>query len=232
MTNGEKLQSIFPNMEWEVKDNTVLTDVDNGSWFSLDWWNAEYKEPNKSENPTDSTTKNNLAQERYQDLINHFGDETVAKTILGNRKEFTAWLERLRWNVKRVDELAKELEQMKGTTKNDLGVDAVSREAVHDMLENLPITVEDKWFNWLQKACMRLAELPPVTPQDIDYKAQYESFTKKSEIVISQLRADRDRLADCLDKIRVEIDNALSDGMIHKKTVLGIIDKYKGESEE
>lgn len=42
--------------------------------------------------------------------------------------------------------------------------DAVSRKAVHDMLENLPITVEDKWFNWLQKACMRLAELPPVTP--------------------------------------------------------------------
>ncbi len=34
-----------------------------------------------------------------------------------------------------------------------------------------------------------------------------------------------------LDKIRAEIDNALSDGMIHKKTVIGIIDKYKGESE-
>ena len=34
-----------------------------------------------------------------------------------------------------------------------------------------------------------------------------------------------------LDKIRAEIDNALSDGMIHKKTVLGIIDKYKAESE-
>ena len=52
------------------------------------------------------------------------------------------------------------------TTKNDLGVDAVSRKDVHDMLENLPITVENKWFNWLQKACMRLAELPPVTPQE------------------------------------------------------------------
>lgn len=35
-----------------------------------------------------------------------------------------------------------------------------------------------------------------------------------------------------IDKIRAEIDNALSDGMIHKKTVLGIIDKYKAESEE
>ena len=35
-----------------------------------------------------------------------------------------------------------------------------------------------------------------------------------------------------LDKVRAEIDNALSDGMIHKKTVLGIIDKYKAESED
>lgn len=35
-----------------------------------------------------------------------------------------------------------------------------------------------------------------------------------------------------LDKIRAEIGNALSDGMIHKKTVLGIIDKYKAETED
>lgn len=34
-----------------------------------------------------------------------------------------------------------------------------------------------------------------------------------------------------IDKIRAEIDNALSDGMMHKKTVLGIIDTYKPESE-
>ena len=38
-------------------------------------------------------------------------------------------------------------------------------------------------------------------------------------------------IAEVLDKIRAEIDNTLSDGMIHKKTVLGIIDKYKGVSE-
>lgn len=35
-----------------------------------------------------------------------------------------------------------------------------------------------------------------------------------------------------LDKIRAEIDNSLSDGIIHKKTVLGIIDKYNAECEE
>jgi len=47
MTNGEKLEEIFPNLEYEVIDNTVLTNIDNGVWFSLDWWNAEYKEPRK-----------------------------------------------------------------------------------------------------------------------------------------------------------------------------------------
>lgn len=43
--------------------------------------------------------------------------------------------------------------------------DTVSRKDVHDMLENLPVTVEHKWFNWLQMACIRLADLPPVKPQ-------------------------------------------------------------------
>lgn len=43
--------------------------------------------------------------------------------------------------------------------------DCVSRKGVHDMLENIPVTVENKWFNWLQMACIRLAELPPVTPE-------------------------------------------------------------------
>ena len=43
--------------------------------------------------------------------------------------------------------------------------DCVSRKGVHDMLENIPVTFESKWFNWLQMACNRLAELPPVVPQ-------------------------------------------------------------------
>ena len=78
--------------------------------------------------------------------------------------------------------------------------------------------------------------------EPIDYKAQYESFAKKAEIVISQLRADRDRLADVFDKIRAEIKalDVEPDG-IHFcsanrhsciSEVLAIIDKYKAESEE
>ena len=84
-------------------------------------------------------------------------------------------------------------------------------------------------------------------PQDIDYKAQYERFSKKADIVISQLRADRDRLEDFLDKIRAEImqldydtesvDYDYNDmtqteevHTIYREEVLQILDKYKGES--
>lgn len=62
-------------------------------------------------------------------------------------------------------QIAEWLKDYKRLKEQEPCEDAVSRKAVHDMLENLPITVEDKWFNWLQKACMRLADLPSVTPQ-------------------------------------------------------------------
>lgn len=68
------------------------------------------------------------------------------------------------------------------------------------------------------------------------------TFEEKAGIVISQLRADRDRLLDALDKIRTEIE-ALeylniedgSDGYdkyIEQYEVLNIIDKYRAEEED
>lgn len=67
------------------------------------------------------------------------------------------------------------------------------------------------------------------------------TYEEKSEIVISQLRTDRDRLLDALDKIRAEIKIASHGkwyvGRLDGKTeevllmdeVLEIIDKYRGE---
>lgn len=67
------------------------------------------------------------------------------------------------------------------------------------------------------------------------------TYEEKSEIVISQLRTDRDRLLDALDKIRAEIKIASHGkwyvGRIDGKTeevllmdeVMEIIDKYRGE---
>ena len=59
------------------------------------------------------------------------------------------------------------------------------------------------------------------------------TYEEKSAIVISQLRADRDRLQDTLNKIRAEIEAYQSDAfypddvMINKKMVLEIIDRFK-----
>lgn len=33
-------------------------------------------------------------------------------------------------------------------------------------LEDMPIRDTDKWFNWLQKACIRLAEAPTIIEAD------------------------------------------------------------------
>lgn len=57
---------------------------------------------------------------------------------------------------------------------------------------------------------------------------EQEPFINKPCVSSGVCEHDKQKV---LDKIRAEIDNALSDGMIHKKTVLGIIDKYKAESE-
>lgn len=118
------------------------------------------------------TTKNDCAQERYQDLIEHFGDEKVAKTILESRKEFKTWLERLKWNVKRVDELGRELEQIKGTTKNDLGVDWERYKDVDgNSLDDLILEVLQNNFDCGNTYGYKVADeiiglLPSVTPQE------------------------------------------------------------------
>ena len=42
-TNGDMFMIMFPDVIIEILDNTVYTNIDNGAWFSLDWWNAPYK---------------------------------------------------------------------------------------------------------------------------------------------------------------------------------------------
>lgn len=79
--------------------------------------------------------------------------------------------------------------------------------------------------------------------EPIDYKTQHENYLKKSEVVISQLRADRDRLQDAFDKVKAEIKQYQSDYDVHGteydrtawkafNRCLKVIDKYKAESEE
>ena len=61
------------------------------------------------------------------------------------------------------------------------------------------------------------------------------TYEEKSEIVIRQLREDRDRLLDVINNIRAEISEYKDDKVIHAERnemidiVLEIIDKYREE---
>ena len=152
MTNIEKIKEIFPNIN--IYEHGSTYSINNEYNFNASWCNAEYIEPN---------TKNNLAQERYQDLIEYFGGED---TVLKDRKEFKAWLERVKWHVKRADELAIELEQIKGNTKNDLAVDCIDRQATLDaIIKRLGIKNETYLIATERAIYQQILAMPSVTPQ-------------------------------------------------------------------
>lgn len=83
----------------------------------------------------------------------------------------------------------------------------MTREEAIEYLKRADVTVgrdiKTKTAEALEMAIKALEQEP------IDYKAQYERFSKKAEIVISQLRADRDRLQDAFDKIRDQLKSNL-----------------------
>ena len=239
MTNGEKIKEIFPTFEFIEETEKYKTPqhqflkvhgVNKMPYmeFDLGWWNAEYKK---------STTKNDLAQERYQDLIEYFGDEKVIKTILEDKKEFKAWLERLRWNVKRADELARELEQIKGTTKNDLGVDAVSRNIVLTLINDVKNANGFSEYSQYEYLFDQVDTMPSVTPQKIVPIAEIKYDEEKlKELMDKAVLTVAPQEREVLDKIRTEIEktafvDANGSKYIFVNRVNQIIDKYRKESE-
>ena len=55
------------------------------------------------------------AQERYEDLCEYFGD---AKDILKSRKDFKAWLERIKWHIHKAEELYEKYEHKQEPCEN------------------------------------------------------------------------------------------------------------------
>lgn len=265
MTNGEKIQAVFPDIEmWGDSKDTL--DYSLGGMIhrvTKSWWNAKYKErttesgiSNKSiiykakeskeiqedldklsklnESTTkncescryygshhevckycykcslwtnkEPTTQNDLVQERYQDLIEYFYGKEVAKTILEDRKEFKAWLERLRWNVNRADELARESEQIKGTTKNDIGVDCISREAVERIINKWLSHYDYELKDHIYSMTEKIHNLPSVTP----LSSGLEKNSKKLEKDFGE--------SDCIS--RADVNQVIEDYMDEQYHVL------------
>lgn len=80
------------------------------------------------------------AQERYEDLCEYFKDCTdKGMGILGDRKEFKAWLERLHWHVVRCDELGRELEKLQSAQQEQQWIPVTD----HLPDEDVPVLVTD-----------------------------------------------------------------------------------------
>lgn len=80
-----------------------------------------------------------VARERYEDLCEYFNNNPhTIETILNDRKEFKAWLERMHWHVLECNKLARKLEALEGKDNvPDTNVgDIISRQtaikALHD----------------------------------------------------------------------------------------------------
>lgn len=107
------------------------------------------------------------------------------------------------------------------TTKNNLGVDCISRQAVLELVADFSLS--------MGQVVRGIHALPTVTPQEP--KSEWEQDH-------AILKAYSDGANEVIDKIRAEIEQTSEtvDGfLMHdgtKRTVLEIIDKYKAESEE
>lgn len=42
----------------------------------------------------------------------------------------------------------------------------IDADKFHEVVENIPIKDTDKWFNWMQKTCNRLADAPTIIEAD------------------------------------------------------------------
>lgn len=91
------------------------------------------------------------AQERYEDLCEYFGD---AKDILKNRKDFKAWLERIKWHINKAEELYEKYECKEPCT------DAVSRQAVKEQMIKYGFHAPDMTVTEF------VEDLPSVTPKE------------------------------------------------------------------
>ena len=68
-----------------------------------------------------------IAQERYNDLLDYFHDKEMAESLLNDKEEFRAWLERMRWSVKRLDELTKEQERQNRMNRKIASLDVTDK---------------------------------------------------------------------------------------------------------
>lgn len=136
-----------------------------------------------------------VAQERYEDLCEYFGG---AKDILDNGEDFRAWLERIKWHIRKAEELYEKYEQEQCS-------DAVSRQAVTKVIQSMPNNNPSNWYTCdvidREDTLDEIEELPPVTPQPCE---DYISRQAVEDAIYDASRAmdlNYEQLVGYIDKI-------------------------------
>ena len=96
-----------------------------------------------------------IAQERYKDLCEYFGD---AKDILKSREDFTAWLGRVKWHIRKAEELYEKYEYKQEPCEN-----AISRQAVISTIYDNKSDFKNDFAQGF--FADRIRDLQPVNPQ-------------------------------------------------------------------
>ncbi|GEM_PF-6492411 len=105
------------------------------------------------------------------DSLKEFLGESYS-VLTSNKKEFIAWLERLRWHVTKCNELDAELRNYKKQVECE---NAISREdALMCMTGEYLADKEYKPEDIISKHIQRLRALPPVTPRSLNPEADRE----------------------------------------------------------
>lgn len=147
------------------------------------------------------------AQERYEDLCEYFGD---AKDILKSRKDFKAWLERIKWHIRKAEELYEKYEHKKEPCD-----DAVSREAVLD-------AIFDYWYkkniiggsgrDVYDDCAFIIKQLPSVNPQPCSDAISREAVRE----ILAKYHLGESRMAEELNELPpitqkpIECEDAIS----------------------
>ena len=226
MTNGEKIKEIFPYLENDKRDLVKVLNIDN----LKNWWNSEYQEP---------TNENDLGVEKIIDeMEKEF--EKVDIPIMDKLTLFAKVQNALYKCAVSNSEIPNN-----SITKNDLGVDAVSRQAVLELIADYDLS--------MGQVVRGIHALPSVTPQEpktFKWCETCKEYDQEKHCCHRWSTVIRDTVAEMkqeyierevLDDLRAEVETEkLEDSpnfciKAHNNAVdrvLGIIDKYKTETEE
>ena len=179
MTNGEKMQEMFPEGKTRRCRGGVVFESDG--WchdYDSDWWNTEHKEPTakcKDKITMPYATPDNCGNYIEQTTTNDLGVDYIING-LDDFIEFGKKAFGVELTIKKSDS-PDTYAKLFGTTKNDLGVDCISRAealgAIRNLYPSMPrVDFSGSLRKWVDKykpyiECDdAIKELPSVTPQE------------------------------------------------------------------